>query len=352
MNNYYDQCIHKCLDTENSRNKIKNLKRELNEFLMNPDFRSIDIYKKHSEYCFTRGEPMSGLEIKNIRKEIKRATGLKIEYENPIFQLLKRGIGLYISSMPDEYNWILQRLMSEKKLGIIISDRTLCLGIDLPIRSVSFSGYKNPKYTKSDYLQMSGRAGRRGHDNQGNIIFHNVKNYIELMKGNLPKLEGSNKELGDSYSLINDMNNNISLKNMKWRIDGGINKLKKNNLSIKFYKLGWYLRYYKKSLEFIHKLNTIEKKIFMICEDDREYWLFNYIVNELFEIDTELYLMIYKKNKIDNNKNEILKNLIKIGDVIKDIVNTLDNSYMITKENGGIIFEKLRILIYKYRGFE
>ena len=90
----------------------------------------------------------------------------------------------------------------------------------------------------------------------------------------------------------------------------------------------------------------------MICEDDREYWLFNYIINELFEIDTELYLMIYKKNKIDNNKNEILKNLIKIGDVIKDIVNTLDNSFMITKSNGMIIFEKLRILIYKYKGFE
>ena len=56
--------------------------------------------------------------------------------------------------------------------------------------------------------------------------------------------------------------------------------------------------------------------------------------------------------KIDNNKNEILKNLIKIGDVIKDIVNTLDNSFMITKSNGRIIFEKLRILIYKYKGFE
>ena len=96
--------------------------------------------------------------------------------------------------------------MSEKKLGIIISDRTLCLGIDLPIRSVAFSGYKNPKYTKSDYLQMSGRAGRRGHDNQGNIIFHGITNYLDLMKGELPKLNGSNKKLGNSYSLLTDIN--------------------------------------------------------------------------------------------------------------------------------------------------
>ena len=75
---------------------------------------------------------MSGDEIKSIRKEIKKYIGLSIEYENPYFQLLKRGVGLYISSMPDVYNWILQRLMSEKKLGIV-SDKTLCLGIDLPI---------------------------------------------------------------------------------------------------------------------------------------------------------------------------------------------------------------------------
>ena len=63
--------------------------------------------------------------------------------------------------MPDEYNWIVQRLMSQKKLGIVISDRTLCLGIDLPIRSVCLTGYKNPEFTKEDYLTNGGRAGRR-----------------------------------------------------------------------------------------------------------------------------------------------------------------------------------------------
>ena len=66
---------------------------------------------------------------------------------------------------------ILQRLMSERKLGIVISDRTLCLGIDLPIRSVALSGYKNPNYTTSDYLQMSGRAGRRVMIHKGILSF-------------------------------------------------------------------------------------------------------------------------------------------------------------------------------------
>ena len=83
--------------------------------------------------------------------------------------------------------------MTEKKLGIVISDKTLCMGIDLPIRSVCFSGYKDPEFTKEDYLQMSGRAGRRGKDTQGNIIFHNINNYRELMMGELPELKFQDK---------------------------------------------------------------------------------------------------------------------------------------------------------------
>ena len=355
---FYEKCIQKCKkDTINIVNRVKNLKKELNNFISNPDFRRVDVYKKHDDFCFTRGEPMSGNEIKSIRREIKNTTGFNISYENPVFQLLKRGIGIYISSMPDEYNWIVQRLMSEKKLGIVISDKTLCLGIDLPIRSVSLSGYKDPNYTISDYLQMSGRAGRRGHDTQGNIIFHGVSNYIDLMKGKLPKLIGSDKKIGNSYLLLNELNKNISLKNIDWRINdiNDKNTLVKPDINIKFHKLGWYLRYYDNIdiFVFVKKLLFIEKKIFMMNEDDREYFLFDFIVDELFTIDKNKYMNYYKKNKIDDkNIDEIVLILIDIADIFKDLVNSLDNKFMITKQYSKLIFDKCRILIYKYRGFE
>jgi hypothetical protein len=352
MRAFYERCCDKCVSLENSRKCISHLKKELSEFCLNPDFRAQDIFKKHPDYCFSRGEPMSGQEIRNIRREIKNAIGSTISYENPIFQLLKRGIGLYISSMPDEYNWILQRLMSEKKLGIVISDRTLCLGIDLPIRSVALSGYKEPTYTTSDYLQMSGRAGRRGHDNQGNIIFHGIPNYLVMMKGELPKLVGSSTKLGESYSVIKDINNKISLDNLSWRIDSNKNNLKDISIPDKIQKLAWSLRYYENSFQFLNEMNKMEKKIFMIEEDDREYWFYRYIIKSLFDLDEEQYLMIYKKNKIEGDLDSILPNLIQIASVHQSIVNTLDNTFMITKKNSEIIFQNLKTLIYKYRGFE
>jgi hypothetical protein len=353
MREFYERCSDKCKSLDNSKKCISHLKKELSDFIVNPDFRIQDIFKKHPDYCFSRGEPMSGQEIKKIRREIKKAIGSTISYENPVFQLLKRGIGLYISSMPDEYNWILQRLMSEKKLGIVISDRTLCLGIDLPIRSVALSGYKNPKYTTSDYLQMSGRAGRRGHDNQGNIIFHGVSNYLDLMKGELPKLIGSSKKLGESYSVIKDINKNISIDNLSWRIDSDENEIRDTTIPIKIQKLAWSLRYYEKSFQFLNEMNKMEKKIFIQEEEDREYWFYLYIIKGLFNLDEEKYLMIYKKNKIEEYEiNDILPNLIQIASVHQSIVNTLDNTFMITKKNSEIIFLNLKTLIYKYRGFE
>ena len=295
---------------------------------------------------------MSGDEIK-IFVEIKKSIGLSIEYENPYFQLLKRGVGLYISSMPDVYNWILQRLMSEKKLGIVISDKTLCLGIDLPIRSVALSGYDNPNYTTSDYLQMSGRAGRRGHDTRGNIIFHGLPNYLELMKGELPKIEGSHTEIGKSYSVLKLLNRNINIDNLSWRIYSRGNTLHDIiNLNTKLYKLSWKLRYVRDIEKFLTEFIKIEKKIFMIDEDSREIWFYRYIIKNLYDLDIDRYINIYKSNKIDTDISKTIENLLKIGETHRNIVNSLDNTFMITKRESQKIFMNLRTLIYKYRGFD
>ena len=324
ISHYYEHCMEKC----KKEKQITNLKKELNEFLQYPDFRMVDQFIKHKNFCFTPQEPMSGSEIKSIKREIKKTTGKTIEYEDPLFQLLKRGIGIYIESNPEEYNWIVQRLMTEKKLGIVISDKTLCMGIDLPIRSVCFTGYKNPDFTKEDYLQMSGRAGRRGKDTQGNIIFHNIKNYKELMMGELPELKFQEKEINSSYKSLKKLNKKIDLSKLNI----------KDSLDIenpKLYKLLWYLKNYKKSNEFVQNIKKYEKKLFLTNEKDREYTLFDHIKVNLIGIDEDL-LSDYKFNK----KN---KNILEIGSICKDIINSLHPiEYKIITESCNKIFTKIK----------
>ena len=56
------------------------------------------------------------------------------------------------------------KINGRRDLGVIISDRTLCLGIDLPIRTSCLMEYNGSNdFTNEDYLQMSGRAGRRAY---------------------------------------------------------------------------------------------------------------------------------------------------------------------------------------------
>lgn len=324
ISHYYDQCMGKC----KKEKQRKNLIEELNEFLQYPDFRMIDQFVKHKKFCFTQQEPMSGSEIKSIKREIKKTTGKTIEYEDSLFQLLKRGIGIYVESNPEEYNWIVQRLITDRKLGIVISDKTLCLGIDLPIRSVCFTGYKNPNFTKEDYLQMSGRAGRRGKDTQGNIIFHNIQNYKELMMGGLPDIKFNEKEINPSYKSLKGLNKKIDLSRLNIKDELDIE-------NPRLYKLLWYLKNYKRSYVFVQNIKKYEKKLFLTDEKDREYTLFNHIRENLTDIEEDL-LSDYKSNK----KN---KNIYEIGSICKDIINPLHPmEYKIIIDNCNKIFTKIK----------
>lgn len=301
--NYYDKYIQKSKD----KIVLKNLEKEKNKFIENPDFRSQDIYKKHPNFCFTNFEPMSGDEIRSIRKEIMKTTGTKIEYTDPLFQLIKRGIGIYTSNNPSEYNWIMQKLMSQKKLAIILSDKTLCLGIDLPIRTSCFTGLYNSNFTKEDYLQMSGRAGRRGQDNQGNIIFHNITNYKQLMKGNLSNVNINKNKLSFHYRMLNKLNKNINLDNLN--IENKSEEI--NNTQ---YKLLWYLKDYN-SLQFVNDIDNCEKTLFFVKKDERELYILK-ILSNLSEIDEIQTTMDYK-NKLKTD------NTITIFNICKDICNSI-----------------------------
>ena len=345
-----DQCRkHEC-DDETKNFQVIRLKRDREHFIKNPDFRSQDVFQKHPDYCFTRGDPMSGDEIRSIRREIRSAIGQTISYEHPLFQLLKRGVGVYLENFPDEYNRVVQRLVSQKRLGIVLSDRTLCLGIDLPIRSVAFSGYRDPNYTKSDYLQMSGRAGRRGHDNQGNIIFHNVKNYKELMRGELPQIRGSEKEMYDGYHALKDLVKNSDLDSIYHSRISGQKSLEEEsfpNDDPRKSKIGWYLRYHKEGLTLVNELNRLEKRVFRESEDMRDESLLTYLIDKL-SYDSNL-LHIYKSFKISEDMDRTLSALYDLGEVVRQMIRHLHPIQMkLTITSLKNIFDRIKSLRGKY----
>tara|TARA_B100002051_G_scaffold273908_1_gene313749 strand:+ start:2511 stop:5339 length:2829 start_codon:yes stop_codon:yes gene_type:complete len=329
------------IDSKIKSNQLKNIKQELNQFLESPDFCHQDIFKKHKKFIFTNSsEPMSADTIRSVRREILKTLGIKIPYESPLFQLLKRGIGIYIENMPDEYNWILQKLLSKKEIGIVISDKTLCLGIDLPVRSSCFLGMNHPNFTKDDYLQMSGRAGRRGMDTKGNIIFYGNIDYLSLMKSDLPEITGSTNPINSNYKVLN-----------KDSIFENILNPERKNIIIENYqnsnekKLIWNLRKYRGISEFSSTLLKLEKEIFMKHDSDKEIYLLSKI--EVLINQNDNLLEEFKMKKIINeNKVELIKEYI---DVVINIYNSLNkDKYLILRKTLKNLFDIFNKILFNY----
>jgi len=357
ISNFYLSCLND-INRSNVDKSIKiiqknNLQNEYKIFTDNPDFCEQDIFKKHEEFCFTMDEPMSGETIRGIRREIMKTLGVKISYEHPIFQMLKRGIGLYIETMPDEYKWILQKLLSQRKIGVVISDRTLCMGIDLPVRTITLMEYEgNNEFSNEDYQQMSGRAGRRGQDNRGNVIFYGDIDHLSLMKGHLPNIIGSDNNINMNYKILSKINSSIKSYNINKVFDYFINtdrSINNCNIQVDNNKLLWYLRYYINANNFINQLDDIESYLFM-NKIDTDIYILKHIYNLInsLNVDTE-----YKSGTINNDILNKLSIFNKIYEVIINIYNNLNkDKYLFIRQALFLIYENIRSIIIKYNGFQ
>jgi len=346
--NYYDQCIHNCARNDTISDslrkiQIKNLTREMKSYQKYPSFGSVDVFQKHKEFCFTNSDPMTGDQIRQIRRDIKKTLGIKISYEHELFQMLKRGIGIYTEDMPDEYKWILQRLMDDKKIGIVISDRTLCLGIDLPIRSSCLLGLPgHKKFTIDDYLQMSGRAGRRGKDDRGNTIFYNL-DYIELMKGQLPDIVGSEKEVPINYQCFNSSIDDIHKNPINY------NKITdtRNYQESSDTRLQWSLRYEGNVYEFIQGIPKWNKNVFQgVGNLDKELCVLKGILL-MCSFSNDALIQSYKKKVIDKEFRE-WKHVIKLLQIVYNSLR--DKRYIHLKKNITTVHTVIKDMVLKYQG--
>jgi hypothetical protein len=116
-----------------------------------------------------------------------------------IFKLLWRGVGVYAKGLPDSYLRLVQTLACQKQLAIVFSDNSLVFGVSMPFRtSVIIRDDKTIDDLDSMmFHQMSGRAGRRGLDKEGNVVFcgYSWNRIKELSISEPPKISGSTQTL-------------------------------------------------------------------------------------------------------------------------------------------------------------
>ncbi|KAF0322393.1 DEAD/DEAH box helicase [Colletotrichum asianum] len=111
--------------------------------------------------------------------------------KKPILNALRRGLGVHHAGMNRQYRQVVEMLFRKGFLTAVIATGTLALGLNMPCKTVVFVG-DSPFLTALNYRQASGRAGRRGFDLLGNVVFHGIRHQraMEIMSSRLPDLRG------------------------------------------------------------------------------------------------------------------------------------------------------------------
>jgi ATP-dependent RNA helicase DOB1 len=97
----------------------------------------------------------------------------QVEHIQP---LLKRGIGIHHSGLLPILKEVIEILFQEGLVKVLFSTETFAMGLNMPARTViftsgrKFDGDAHRWLTSGEYIQMSGRAGRRGLDPFGIAI--------------------------------------------------------------------------------------------------------------------------------------------------------------------------------------
>jgi hypothetical protein len=152
-----------------------------------------DTTRPHEKYVLAPpGKRLTYNEVEDIITDMKKS-GEKVDIDHALIRGLRRGIAIYTNEVGFScYRRQVQMLAQKGRLAVVFSDSALAYGVNMPFRSCVFCGDMGDKLTPLIAQQMQGRAGRRGMDVQGNIIYLGMEwSYIEnLMLGQISHVTG------------------------------------------------------------------------------------------------------------------------------------------------------------------
>nr|CAH8870136.1 unnamed protein product [Trichobilharzia regenti] len=109
--------------------------------------------------------------IENLTVEDRKLPQVQI-----LLPVLRRGIGIHHGGLLPILKEIVEVLFAEGLIKVLYATETFAMGLNMPARTVlftstrKFDGHEFRLLSSGEYIQMSGRAGRRGKDTRGTVI--------------------------------------------------------------------------------------------------------------------------------------------------------------------------------------
>ena len=163
-------------------------------------------------------------EAKLIREEIREFLKEHTYLENnKNLEYLYNGVASHHAGLLPAWKLLVERLFQKGLIKVVFATETLAAGINMPARTTVISAISkrtdsgHRMLTANEFLQMSGRAGRRGMDKIGYVVvmgtqFQSPDEVAELVKSPSNPLES---RFSPSYSMVLNLLQNLELEQAK-----------------------------------------------------------------------------------------------------------------------------------------
>jgi superfamily II RNA helicase len=152
----------------------------------------VPVYIVHFSQRAATEQAQDLMSLNFLSKEEKRAVKDALSgfrFDSPFGRELQRfvphGIGVHHAGMLPKYRRLVEQLAQKGLLRVICGTDTLGVGINVPIRTVlftqlcKFDGQGMVLLSNRDFLQIAGRAGRKGFDDRGSVVVQAPEHEIE-----------------------------------------------------------------------------------------------------------------------------------------------------------------------------
>ena len=242
-----------------------------------------------------------------------------------LYWMWSRGVAYHHAGLAPIVKEFVEFLFINRHIDILFATETLSLGINMPAKSIiidssfKFDGLKTRLISKSEFLQLTGRAGRRGIDSKGYAYINYDKRVENSWYNDLFDLKPNNlkSSYSNSYGSVLNLNNKYGEKK-------GIEMIKKsfysyqNKLNDKVLETN-----YKAKLKVLNEMNyfTDLKKNKLLTETHRDNLILGIeMLNENNDIE---FCLMFLASGISTSKYEIS---------VHDKYNDLLTKYLITQE--------------------
>ena len=242
-----------------------------------------------------------------------------------LYWMWSRGVAYHHAGLAPIVKEFVEFLFINRHIDILFATETLSLGINMPAKSIiidssfKFDGLKTRLISKSEFLQLTGRAGRRGIDSKGYAYINYDKRIENSWYNDLFDLKPNNlkSSYSNSYGSVLNLNNKYGEKK-------GIEMIKKsfysyqNKLNDKALETN-----YKAKLKVLNEMNyfTDLKKNKLLTETHRDNLILGIeLLNENNDIE---FCLMFLASGISTSKYEIS---------VHDKYNDLLTKFLITQE--------------------